>query len=126
MSLHHLLLLSTSHNVYTCHSPKYHYIIVTVVYLVYCCITAVYVVVLFKSLPDTSTCGFCTTTIPVAGTPRSVKEVHTRTGGTVRVPHLTPVPDTFVSSVHNIHTLPDTYESAVRNSYMYPTLLGVL
>ena len=34
------LLLSTSHNVYTCHSPKYHYIIVTVVYLVYC-ITAV-------------------------------------------------------------------------------------
>ena len=31
------LLLSTSHNVYTCHSPKYHYIIVTVVYLVYCC-----------------------------------------------------------------------------------------
>ena len=35
------LLLSTSHNVYTCHSPKYHYIIVTVVYLVYCCITAV-------------------------------------------------------------------------------------
>ena len=35
------LLLSTSHNVYTCHSPKYHYIIVTVVYLVYCCIIAV-------------------------------------------------------------------------------------
>ena len=33
ISLHHLLLLSTSHNVYTCHSPKYHYIIVTVVYL---------------------------------------------------------------------------------------------
>ena len=33
------LLLSTSHNVYT-------YIIVTVVYLVYCCITAVCVVVL--------------------------------------------------------------------------------
>ena len=32
------LLLSTSHNVYTCHSPKYHYIIVTVVYLVYCII----------------------------------------------------------------------------------------
>ena len=29
------LLLSTSHNVYTCHSPKYHYIIVTVVYLVF-------------------------------------------------------------------------------------------
>ena len=28
------LLLSTSHNVYTCHSPKYDYIIVTVVYQV--------------------------------------------------------------------------------------------
>ena len=36
------LLLSTSHNVYTCHSPKYHYVIVTVVYLVYySCIIAV-------------------------------------------------------------------------------------
>ena len=35
------LLLSTSH-VYTCHSPKYNYIIVTVVYLVYySCIIAV-------------------------------------------------------------------------------------
>ena len=33
------LMLSTSHNVYTCHSPKYHYIIVTVVYLVYCFIS---------------------------------------------------------------------------------------
>ena len=36
------LLPSTSHNVYTCHSPKYHYIIVSVVYLVYySCIIAV-------------------------------------------------------------------------------------
>ena len=41
------LLLSTSHNVYTCHSPKYHYIIVTVVYLVYC-IIAVCVEVLWS------------------------------------------------------------------------------
>ena len=32
------LLLSTSHNVYTCHSPKYHYNVVAVVYLVYCII----------------------------------------------------------------------------------------
>ena len=44
------LLLSTSHNVYTCHSPKYHYIIVTVVYLVYCCITAVF----YKKLKNVS------------------------------------------------------------------------
>ena len=32
------ILLFIWYNVYTCHIPKYHYIIVTVVYLVYCII----------------------------------------------------------------------------------------
>ena len=32
------VLLSIRYNVYTCHSPIYHYIIVTVVYLAFCII----------------------------------------------------------------------------------------
>ena len=40
-----IILLSIRYNVCACHSPIYHYIIVTVVYLVYC-IIAVCVVVM--------------------------------------------------------------------------------